>query len=129
MEFDSLVFAITAIKNNFKIIEPSFLKLGSQSRFAVKGGLSRDNQIDLNLYTENNSLESLSHALHLDSLAGIFDGNLFLTGDLFNPDLEGYIWIPLNDNLPLQPLDQLFPGKYAQTWMKASLFWRSPSAR
>lgn len=106
MEFDSLVFAITAIKNNFKIIEPSFLKLGSQSRFAVKGGLSRENQIDLNLYTENNSLESLSHALHLDSLAGIFDGNLFLTGDLFNPDLEGYIWIPglIKDQLVIDSL-------------------------
>jgi hypothetical protein len=94
MRFDSLRFALEAFNNNFKIIEPSFLKLGENSKFTVKGELNRYQKVDFNLYTENNSLVSLTSAFNLDSIYGVFDGNLFLSGDLLNPDIEGFIWIP-----------------------------------
>jgi hypothetical protein len=104
--FDSLRFAITAQNNNFEISDPSFLLIGPDARFTVNGKLSRDKQIDLKLTTKNSSLLTLSHSTGMDTLSGQFDGNLFLTGYVFDPNLEGYLWAPFfgQDGLGLDSL-------------------------
>jgi len=94
MTVDTLRIAVNAKDHNLNFVKPSFLKLGTNSRFTFEGNLSKDQQLDLNLSTENNGLETLTSALNLPLIKGTFDGNFFLTGNLYDPDMEMYLWIP-----------------------------------
>ena len=91
---DTLRIAVNAKDHNINFVKPSFLKLGTNSKFTFEGNLSKDNRLDLNLSTENNVLETLTSALNLPLMKGTFDGNFFLTGTLYDPDMEMYLWIP-----------------------------------
>ncbi|MCK4753682.1 MAG: translocation/assembly module TamB domain-containing protein, partial [Calditrichia bacterium] len=91
---DTVNFAIQAKDRLIKIIEPSYIRIGENSVFYFSGQLDKDQNVDLKLSTEKNSINSLTSALHLPSAKGSFDGNFFLSGKLIDPDLEGYLWIP-----------------------------------
>jgi hypothetical protein len=126
--FDSLRFAIKAQNNNFEIIDPSFLLLGPQARFTVNGKLSRKKEIDLHLTTKNSSLPALSRSTGLDSMSGEFDGNLFLSGYVFDPNLEGYLWAPFfkQEGLGLDSvmaqirLDNIMSGRSGSSYLYAT---------
>jgi hypothetical protein len=92
--FDSLRLAVRAEENNFTFLENSFLRVGPGSRFTVSGTLNREKILDLNLQSESNSINSLSSALGLTNFSGQFDANVYIRGDLVNPDLEAYLWVP-----------------------------------
>ncbi|MCK4559080.1 MAG: translocation/assembly module TamB domain-containing protein [Calditrichia bacterium] len=91
---DTVNFAIHAKDRLIKIIEPSYIRIGENSVFYFSGQLDKDQNVDLKLSTEKNSINSLTSALNLPSAKGSFDGNFFLSGKLTDPDLEGYLWIP-----------------------------------
>jgi hypothetical protein len=91
---DTVNFAIHAKDHLIKIIDPSYIRIGENSIFYFAGQLDKDQNVDLKLSTEKNSLNSLTSALDLPSFHGLFDGNFFLSGKLADPDLEGYLWIP-----------------------------------
>jgi len=94
VEIDSLRFELKAVRNNLEIIEPSFLKFAKSARFTVMGNVDKSYQADLQLTTENLDLTALSHALKIDTLSGIVDANLFISGNVMDPDLMGYLWVP-----------------------------------
>ena len=94
MKFDTLKFAVDAKNRHISIRKPSFLRVGEQSRFMVEGSLSQDQQLDLRLSTEENILQTLTSAAGIPTFYGQFDGNFFLTGELSDPNLEVYLWIP-----------------------------------
>jgi len=91
---DTVNFAIRAKDHLTKIIEPSFIRIGENSIFYFSGQLDKDQMVDLKLSTEKNSITTLTSALDIPSVNGLFDGNFFLSGKLTDPDLEGYLWIP-----------------------------------
>jgi autotransporter translocation and assembly factor TamB len=68
--------------------------MGKNSAIYFSGHLDKDNNLDLKLSTEENSIGTLTTALDFPTVKGSFDGNFFLTGNLYDPDLEGYLWIP-----------------------------------
>jgi len=91
---DTVNFAINAKDHLIKIIEPSYIRIGENSVFNFAGQLDKNQVVDLKLSTENNSINTLTSALDLPAVQGLFDGNFFLSGKLSDPDLEGYLWIP-----------------------------------
>jgi hypothetical protein len=94
VKIDSLRFALIAEDNNFDIVDPSILKFGDKSLFKVKGNLDRKLNINAELFTENNDLAQLFPALNFDTLHGNFDANLTMTGNIMDPDLHGYLFLP-----------------------------------
>jgi len=91
---DTVNFAIQAKDHMIKIIEPSYVQVGESSVFYFAGQLDKNQMVDLRFTTEKNSIRVLTSALDLPPFQGSFDGNIFLTGKLSDPDLEGYFWIP-----------------------------------
>jgi hypothetical protein len=91
---DTVNFAINAKDHLIKIIEPSYIQIGKNSVFSFAGQIDKDQMVDLKLSTEQNSINTLTSALRIPSINGLFDGNFFLSGNLSDPDLEGYLWIP-----------------------------------
>jgi len=94
IKIDTLKFALLATNNNFDIIEPSFLRFGDSSLFSVRGNLDRNMILNAELFTENNHLPQLFSALNFDTLNGKFDANLTMIGEVENPDLKGYLFLP-----------------------------------
>ncbi len=119
VKIDSLRFALLTIDNNFDIIDPSLLKFGDNSLFKVKGNLDRKLNIDAELFTENNDLSELFPALNFDTLNGSFDANLTMTGNIGDPDLHGYLFLPFiaKDSIQLDTiildlkLKKIFSGR------------------
>ena len=91
---DTIDASIRANDHLIKIVEPSYVRLGEESVFYFSGQLDKDYRVDLTLRTEKNSINTLTTALNLPLVYGSFDGNFFLSGQLSDPDLEGYFWIP-----------------------------------
>ena len=91
---DTLNFAFQSKDNLTRIIEPSYIRMGSGSIFYFSGQLIENQTVDIKLSTENNSIMTLTSALNFPEVFGSFDGNFFISGDLSDPDLEGYLWIP-----------------------------------
>jgi autotransporter translocation and assembly factor TamB len=94
ISFDSLHLALRAQDNDFTFLDNSFLKVGPGSRFSVSGTINRDRILDLSLRSENNSIASLTRALRVANFSGQFDVNIYIRGELMDPNLEGYLWIP-----------------------------------
>ncbi len=94
VDIDSLRFELKADHNNLEIVEPSFLKFASSARFRVKGNVDEKYMANLQLSTENLDLMALSQSLKIDTLRGNVDANLFITGNVFDPDIMGYVWVP-----------------------------------
>jgi len=94
VKIDTLKFALLAENSNFKIVEPSFLKFADSSVFSVRGSLDKNMNINAGLFTNRNNLEQLFTALNFQPLKGIFDANLTLTGNVENPDMIGYLFLP-----------------------------------
>ncbi len=91
---DTVNFAIQSHNKFTKIIEPSFIRMGENSVFYFSGQLDEKQNVDIKLSTENNSIATLNSALGLPRADGSFDGNFFFSGNLTDPDLLGYLWIP-----------------------------------
>lgn len=116
IQIDTLKFEMLATNNNFDIIEPSILRFDENSLFAVRGNMSRDFILDAELYTNRNNLAQLLNALNFDTVGGVFDASLTMSGHINDPDLNGFLkldYMSLNDmhldtiNLDLQ-LDKIF---------------------
>jgi autotransporter translocation and assembly factor TamB len=91
---DTLNFGIQSEDNLTRIIEPSYIRMGRNSTFYFSGQLDKDQIVDIKLSTEQNSITTLTKALDFPEVKGSFDGNFYLSGQLNDPDLEGYLWIP-----------------------------------
>ncbi len=119
VKIDSIKFALLAHDNNFNIIEPSILRFSDSSLFSVRGNLTRSLQIQAELFTTNNDLTHLLSALNLDTINGKFDGNLTMFGDVENPGLQGYLFLPYvqKDSIQLDTilmdlqLDKIFTSR------------------
>ena len=94
LPIDSLQFALNSVDNDLEIIEPSFLKIADRVRFTVKGTLDHNYMADLQMTTESLDLESMSVATRIDSMGGSLDANLYLTGNIFDPNMMGFMWLP-----------------------------------
>lgn len=106
VKIDSIKFALLAVDNNFDIIEPSILRFSDSSLFSVRGNLNRSMELQAELSTTNNNLSQLFTALNFDSVNGKFDANLTMFGDVENPDLQGYLFLPnvLKDSIQLDTI-------------------------
>lgn len=94
IKIDTLLFALDAAPGGFNVIQPSFLKISDRSRFDLKGNVSRDKTLDLTLSTTNNDLGGLLTVFGIDSMDGIFNGELNVTGKAADPDMSGSLWLP-----------------------------------
>ncbi len=92
--FDTLMLNLHADRGNFRFSKPSKLRLTENSQFFLEGTLSRQKIIDLSLLTFDNNLNDLMHTFAVDSVFGIFDAQLRLTGDLNDPDISGNVLMP-----------------------------------
>ncbi len=97
--FDTLYLNLSVKRGNWKISRGSRLTLQKASRFFVEGEMSRDKILDVQMYTDDNNLDTLSSRLNLGLLGGQGSMNLHVTGPLFNPNVSGYF---LLDSLVVQ---------------------------
>ncbi|TFH02206.1 MAG: hypothetical protein E4H13_02780, partial [Calditrichales bacterium] len=93
--FDSLRIALKAKDHHISIDPPSYFKIADNSIFQFRGYLDKNKNIDFQVSTEQNEMQIVTSLLGLGPIEGTFDGNFFLTGKLMDPDLEGYLWVPV----------------------------------
>jgi len=83
------------LKNGLVTIEDSsYIAFTDSSRFFVRGTIDQNYDADLSVGTENNDIQALAGVFDIAGVEGMLDGNIFITGNLADPNIEGYLWFP-----------------------------------
>ena len=93
-QIDTLKLAAISKDHQLELIEPSFVRIGDQSVFTFKGSMDRKKNLDLRISTEKNNVKSLTQQLGIPILNGTIDANIFISGIVDDPNVEGYLWVP-----------------------------------
>jgi len=93
MYLDSLKLTLNAYEGNYSFSNPSKIVFSAGSEFFLSGKLTRQNELNLQLYTAQNRLDSLFKRIGVKNLSGIGSLNLNLTGTIEKPNLVGQIKI------------------------------------
>lgn len=91
VRFDSLKLAVNADRGNFRLLHPSKVVLSKESQFFLTGDFSREQNLNIELTTSANRLDTLFDQIGMPQFKGGGALTLRLTGPLSNPDLSGYI--------------------------------------
>ena len=74
--------------------EPAYLKFGHESKLELNGWIFKQKYLDLNIYTEKMTVHAFKRFIQLPDADGMMDANLFITGPVQDPDMQGFIWFP-----------------------------------
>lgn len=100
IRMDSLFFNLAANEGNWELKRGSRVVVQKASQFFVSGSMSRSRELNLELNTQNNILDTLSARLNLGDLGGAGSLQVEITGSLDNPNIAGYM---LLDSLTYSP--------------------------
>ncbi|MBD3225713.1 MAG: hypothetical protein GF313_13375 [Caldithrix sp.] len=91
---DSIQFALSANRGDWKIAERSFIKIADSCQFQIEGEMNKKNQFHFSVSTFKNNLAVLGRVLDINELSGIADSQLRLSGTMDALDVSGTIQMP-----------------------------------
>ena len=91
---DTLELGIGYANGIFTISDSSSVTIRPDSKFYINGTIDKRYKANLNLHTEENNMQAFAEFFGVEEVAGRLDGNFFVTGNLLDPDIEGYLWFP-----------------------------------
>ncbi|GAB4375236.1 MAG: hypothetical protein Kow0042_20490 [Calditrichia bacterium] len=90
LHFDRLFLNLSAKSGNWELKKGSYLIVEENSQFFVEGRMSSDLSLYVELYTDENNLDTLDRRLDLNLMGGVGSMHVILTGKPENPDIFGY---------------------------------------
>ncbi len=125
---DTLNLEVLFSKGILTIQDSSSVTFGPQSRFFVSGTVDKKLNIDLNINTENNNMQIFAGVFNIKEVAGMLDANIYITGNLEDPNVEGYLWFPKGsfqdlelDSLILQlKLEKILSARKGDAFLSAA---------
>ncbi len=128
VSLDSLDMRISLANGVVTIYDSSAIVFGPDAKFLVAGTIDDRRNLDLNISTENNNMQTLGGIFGIRGVEGLLDGNIFITGNLMDPNIEGYLWFPAGryhdlqlDSLILQvKIDKLISSRQGDAYLSVT---------